>query len=662
MESLTASRSQAAILKRHLLPASTNEGLRVRIRFEQLLQIVRDTADKNLSTLKCLEHATTPTALHYFLARQAAAGAAVFTTNFDTLIERAYMLESSKTLLRVLDHESSNKRQQDSSFAHARNIAPTRQNHLLFKLHGSLRKLKYSRPGGARFGRWSTKTLNATLDTIGRGSVHPGLEANKEHLFLKCLSGRILIVIGYSGLDDFDVIPTMERAIRMNVLKGVLWISHCECDSMSITSWLNDRCKWIAQTLPSALTDVVRTKDPHAFVAFGRTTDIIESMFAGKPKCRSVFPIESSPSKVSNGLSIPMLKDYFPNTSTENARFTAARLCESAGDFSHADQLYQQAIVNSQRHSSRAALRIRGLATARRGYIQWLNGHSGRAFARMAQALTLLRRARDAKGIATVTNQLGLVYLNRGELRLALTYFHRALTLHRRHRDRARAAKSLANIGIVFRRLGDFDSAEKYAQRALAVSKSIRDREGMARDLGNLGNVFWGRKQYRLALKHHERAFRLARQIGQKQIMAVQTGNMGVCLRRLGRLSEALRTHQYALRLNREIGRTEGVHDATSEIGAVFGDLKKYTQSIQYLNKAINDAKKRGDVEGLAEDFESRGNVFAASGELRQARSDWLRSSKYFTQLGNHGRSAAVKSRSEAPISQSPIRERVGRR
>src|SRR4051812_41922583 len=124
-------------------PIWSSDGIRVPLRFERLIQVVRDTVDPELNILRCLESSKEPTALHFFLAKMIHDSVPVFTTNLDLLTERAYLkLSFSKPLL-VIDREESTRSFRKSSFSYSYKVPRKAflKESVLFKIHGSLRVL-----------------------------------------------------------------------------------------------------------------------------------------------------------------------------------------------------------------------------------------------------------------------------------------------------------------------------------------------------------------------------------------------------------------------------------------------------------------------------------------------------------------------------------------
>lgn len=120
--------------------------------------------------------------LHHFCAQVIRRRGAVITTNFDTLIEAA--LESC-------------------SIPYHRSVRTSRvRNAVLFKIHGSID---------------DPASLALTIEQVGAG-----LGPERSRTLNKLVRGRILLVLGYSGNDQLDILPVLRSA----GYERVVWIVH----------------------------------------------------------------------------------------------------------------------------------------------------------------------------------------------------------------------------------------------------------------------------------------------------------------------------------------------------------------------------------------------------------------------------------------------------
>jgi hypothetical protein len=172
------------------------------VRFETLMmELAQSGIDPDLHVLDCLDACEHPNPNHYLCAELIRRGALVMTTNFDRLIEMAYRrtAKSDDRPLRVI-HE-------DADFPEPGSLgdgAPT-----LWKLHGSL----------SVDGRSTRASLQATIIQV----LWPGLTRRKQAFVRAVLAARDLVVLGYSGSDDLDLVPLLADTPSA---RAIVWIDH----------------------------------------------------------------------------------------------------------------------------------------------------------------------------------------------------------------------------------------------------------------------------------------------------------------------------------------------------------------------------------------------------------------------------------------------------
>ena len=167
------------------------------LRFEQIVEALQLTVDPDLAVIaKSLPH-TVPNSYHYCLASLLEDGHPVLTTNFDTLIEQACRdLEIEYSL--VLGDEDYAKYALD----------PEAFPNPLFKLHGSLST--------------GNNEAEQPIATISAVTCQLMDAPSKWHTVMKLFHDHDVLVIGYSGSDDFDLMPSIKSGNK----RRLVWIFH----------------------------------------------------------------------------------------------------------------------------------------------------------------------------------------------------------------------------------------------------------------------------------------------------------------------------------------------------------------------------------------------------------------------------------------------------
>ena len=175
------------------------------IRFELLLDIIQQIADKELSILKMVDIFNEPNPLHFLLAKRAMMGDIVVTTNFDSLIEEAIQRLGRKpfTVCRV------------SEYAEWKKIALSGKV-TVFKLHGSYKQYN----GCKRY--LALDTVQATLGSVTAGLTDLVLPEEKRNFLIEISRGCQMLIAGYSGSDDLDIMPTFHSLEP----SSLMWLEH----------------------------------------------------------------------------------------------------------------------------------------------------------------------------------------------------------------------------------------------------------------------------------------------------------------------------------------------------------------------------------------------------------------------------------------------------
>lgn len=165
------------------------------LRFEKLCEIIYESSD-SLSFLNFFDKYRTPNSNHYSLAKLSNIGYILATTNFDNLLEIAAM-ESGINIDQLITGQ----------------FGEVIEEKKLYKLHGTISKFPFD--GG------DTGEIHATIKNITNKNSTKSIFD-----FIHCLCEEYnILVVGYSGLDDFDVSPALLTATST---KKIVWVEHNE--------------------------------------------------------------------------------------------------------------------------------------------------------------------------------------------------------------------------------------------------------------------------------------------------------------------------------------------------------------------------------------------------------------------------------------------------
>ena len=83
-------------------------------------------------------------------------------------------------------------------------------------------------------------------------------------------------------------------------------------------------------------------------------------------------------------------------------------------------------------------------------------------------------------------NNLGIIYNNRGQSEIALSYYKQSLQLDIKLNDKFSISTSLNNIANIYQNQGNIEKALKYYHKSLEIAEKIGYEEGQALGLNNI--------------------------------------------------------------------------------------------------------------------------------------------------------------------------------
>ncbi len=177
------------------------------IRFEKVMSVVQELTRRNVHLIEVYGLSESPNFLHCCLASQMELGHIVVTTNFDKLIELACM-DLNDGCVRQAVYDADYEHNDDEV--------------TLYKLHGSWEIYRH--------GKWesSLDSIRATLESVYSQGHAFELSPKKLAFFQGVLNSSDIVVLGYSGSDDFDIVPMICSVDSQHKL---IWIEHVEGSS-----------------------------------------------------------------------------------------------------------------------------------------------------------------------------------------------------------------------------------------------------------------------------------------------------------------------------------------------------------------------------------------------------------------------------------------------
>ena len=497
------------------------------LRFEALVEIIREQLDKELKIIDFYGLCDKPNLQHLFLADMINKGSFVITTNFDFLIEYALLQLGvpDDDIVPVITREDFEEFQDPyEQFEEGKKT--------VYKIHGSTKNIITKKP--------TRKSLIATIKAFGSNKEGENvfqLESFKQPAFANITENRSLVIVGYSGSDDFDIVPTLQVLKNLN---NIIWINYVHDDE--------------GKELIYEITTDVRD-EPEELDKVDQILVEIKRMNNKVP----VYKVNANTHRIVNEI-----LDDKPKLSSE--KFSVNTL----------DWLKKNIRLPSEMEKYYISYKI-----------YWDLDIYDKAMTCSENSLRIAEELGDLNEKATALNNIGIIYNIQGNYPGALRRYEKALQIAEQLGDLSGNAIALNNIGEIYRAQGNYSEALKRYEEALQIDEQLGNLSGKAIRLNNIGGIQHAQGNYPEALKLYEEALQIAEQLGNLNGKATRLSNIGMIYRAQGNYPEALMRYEEALQIAEQLGNLSGKATYLNNIGMIYNAQGKYSEALKRYEEAL---------------------------------------------------------------------------
>ncbi|MFW9998074.1 MAG: tetratricopeptide repeat protein [Candidatus Odinarchaeota archaeon] len=577
-------------------PERTNRG--DFIRFEELMELAQYWLD--LRTILDIYASTSgPNLNHRILSRFLIAGHSIFTTNFDSLLEYALLEENIDK-----QHLIPAIREEDWRY-------PTKENqeYFIYKLHGSLIDI--------RDGLECLESLQATLSQITRANGQPfELVEWKRTILDHFLKKQDMIVVGYSGLDDFDILPTLKK---ITTSKKLIWISHEKC------------------SLENAEIEIIQEKNEKITVENQKKSrdrlgsELLSFCSLDPSKKALIFRIHVDTSEILAWLHKRYINGLLPEVKQSECSEFSFPLGIESQDFDKwflAAQIYKRRnLIEKSIHSYEQALSLAKQADNLQVMAECYNNtalmlkNQGKRKLAMDYYYKALGIAKTLNiGEASILNNIGSIYKAEGNFKEAMKFYKEALNLLKERGIMDEMTSVLNNIGSVLIAQERHKEALNFLEKSLDIAKTQGDLHNISSTLDNIGTLYRNQNQHDKAMENYTEALRVAGQLGDLRGEATCLNNLTSYLASQSKLDQALENYKRMLEIDEQLGDIENKATTLNNIASIYQRKKEPARALTLLFQALEIDESLNNLEGKTERLINIGVIFINNGNKKEAK------------------------------------------
>jgi len=238
------------------------------------------------------------------------------------------------------------------------------------------------------------------------------------------------------------------------------------------------------------------------------------------------------------------------------------------------------------------------------------------------------------KGIASIYNKFGRLYKIWGDLVHAEDMCHKSLAIHKKLGDKNGIAVNYGNLGILYKIQGDLECAKEMYQKSLEAHKLLGDKNGIADNYANLGNLYMIKGDYKQAEKMFKKSLDINKELDHKDGIASILSNLGVLYKNQDDFDLAAKMFQDSLVIVMELGNKVGMAKIFTNLGNLYKNRGDLELAEEMQQKSLAICKALGHREGIANCYGNLGNLYQIQNDFERAEKMYKATLDIDEQLG----------------------------
>jgi tetratricopeptide (TPR) repeat protein len=564
-----------AIVRFACPPSEVEKILALReIRFEALVEAFRDAIDPELRLIDYFAQCDRPNLQHFFLAEMLRRGHFVVTTNFDLLVERALLASGAPpdNVCPVITRADFENVRNPQSLFEAGKL-------LVIKLHGST--------FNAISGENTRQSLIATIQALG--SEKEGLdifqvEPYKQALVHQAFEDRTVVVLGYSGSDDFDVVPTL---MALPNLRNLVWVNHVQESAgarLVEVETVDGRSDAGADKVQQILIELKRRGScRHVYRADINTSSFVRE-FVDESRIRDLDDFTGTPQA--------WLAEHIPVPMEIERHAMAYRIYREQREL--VDALLQcMAALKIADESN--ALEAKATLLNNMGSIYQMQRDTHQAVKAFQQSIQLLEQVGQPRQAALIRGNLGSLFYEQNKYEDAWREYQRALPVFETEPASVPKGILLGNLGALLAEDGKADEALPRLMEALKVLDEVGGLRQKAMTLANIGAAHDQLGHYDDADRYWSVALEVHQQLFDRDGKVATIWMIAQSLASRGNLEGSLERLLEGFGIARELPWSSRTLEYQMQIANTLVDLKRYDEAFEYWEQIIQFMLKRQD-------------------------------------------------------------------
>jgi tetratricopeptide (TPR) repeat protein len=198
----------------------------------------------------------------------------------------------------------------------------------------------------------------------------------------------------------------------------------------------------------------------------------------------------------------------------------------------------------------------------------------------------------DTDGVASIYNNIGLLYQNLGDYPKAIENMQKSLKIREQRKEQYNIAACIGNIAAVYGELNEDSLSMVYQQKSFAIHEKMNNQRDMVSSLNNLCALYLKKKDYKKALECLNHALGIIDKMESKDQRALIYSAMGNVYNSMKDYPKALETYIKIMPMVERQGDQKQLAGLYNFMGFAQQNLRQYKQAGENYLKAYELGEK----------------------------------------------------------------------
>ncbi len=257
------------------------------------------------------------------------------------------------------------------------------------------------------------------------------------------------------------------------------------------------------------------------------------------------------------------------------------------------------------------------------------------------QSRAILERFNAEVDLATLYNNFGELYRERGDREQAHLYFQRSLQEREKLGDINGMMLSYISIGTFYGNTGEYEDAQNFLEKGLEIAERINNVRKVGEGNLNIAAMYLRWEKFEQAIEHLERCLPIFEGMNFTIGVASCLANIGDAYYGLGNLDEALEYQNRALEMGQKLSNPRIIGHVCENIGRIYLKNQDYDAAIEQFQKILKSETEEKDLLGDA--YRDLGEAYLGNGNLEAAQESLSKAEGIFEELDDTAELEKVK-------------------